>query len=357
VEITWFPDLDGDGWANADGEAVVSCEAPPDMAERRGDCDDSNGMVAPDALEICDGIDNDCSGEEGENIVTLFETEGGITDVTAVISTGEYLMRTDGELVFCPGDYVVDLDIEADGVVRGGAEPGDTIISGEIDLVYGSRNIEIAGLTLTGRGFVTDGSPDLVTFTDVIFTGIDADWHAAVDIHNTDKIVIDGCTFESNTSGSMGAPAVEIIGGEVEIIDSVFRLNSGTSASVADFWQSVVTIENSIFEDNAATWGTTLSIDAEEDFILTDSMFINNSGDGAGAIENLRADLYCTRSTFHRNRGEEAGAIAFGAGTVSANDCHFGVDEEDNPPGDICGQFGCVSFEDNATFVCTEAGC
>ena len=42
-------DDDGDGWS-------VDC----------GDCNDDDPTVNPDVIDICDGIDNDCDGEEGE---------------------------------------------------------------------------------------------------------------------------------------------------------------------------------------------------------------------------------------------------------------------------------------------------
>jgi len=40
------------------------------FSECTGDCDDGNPMVFPGALEICDGIDNDCNGETDEDLGT-----------------------------------------------------------------------------------------------------------------------------------------------------------------------------------------------------------------------------------------------------------------------------------------------
>jgi hypothetical protein len=40
------------GYADEDGDGFPACE----------DCEDSMGLVNPDAVEICDGIDNDCDG-------------------------------------------------------------------------------------------------------------------------------------------------------------------------------------------------------------------------------------------------------------------------------------------------------
>ncbi len=54
---TYFEDLDGDGFGSL--EVVLSCEQGV-LAENSNDCDDSNDDVFPGALEVCDGVDNDC---------------------------------------------------------------------------------------------------------------------------------------------------------------------------------------------------------------------------------------------------------------------------------------------------------
>lgn len=62
-------DVDGDGFTPA-----------------QGDCDDSNATLSPDATELCDGIDNDCTG---------IVDEDGPLDVCATQTVVEQQLRAD----------------------------------------------------------------------------------------------------------------------------------------------------------------------------------------------------------------------------------------------------------------------
>jgi hypothetical protein len=64
---TWFLDGDGDGYSN--GTTLVQCLRPANYFTANeltggpsGDCNDGNAAVNPEATEICNGIDDDCSG-------------------------------------------------------------------------------------------------------------------------------------------------------------------------------------------------------------------------------------------------------------------------------------------------------
>ena len=61
----WYADADGDGrGSNADDAVtVVSCDKPKGYVNGHTDCDDTNAEVRTGAVELCDGVDNDCDGE------------------------------------------------------------------------------------------------------------------------------------------------------------------------------------------------------------------------------------------------------------------------------------------------------
>ncbi len=67
---TWFEDADGDGFGDV-GSEVSACSQPTGYVDRAGDCNDdlANGGfdINPDAEDICDGVDNDCSGEADDD--------------------------------------------------------------------------------------------------------------------------------------------------------------------------------------------------------------------------------------------------------------------------------------------------
>ena len=61
VTSTYYRDADGDGFGD-DNVTVESCVPLPGYVTIGGDCDDSNAAVHPDAIEVEDGLDNNCDG-------------------------------------------------------------------------------------------------------------------------------------------------------------------------------------------------------------------------------------------------------------------------------------------------------
>lgn len=58
---SYYLDLDGDGYGG-DDSLVEACETPEGYIDVGGDCDDESDEISPDAVEICDEVDNDCNG-------------------------------------------------------------------------------------------------------------------------------------------------------------------------------------------------------------------------------------------------------------------------------------------------------
>ncbi|MFP2934491.1 putative metal-binding motif-containing protein, partial [Pyxidicoccus sp. 3LG] len=71
VMPTWYRDADGDGYGHS-GQATASCTAPGGYVSNASDCDDSRSNVSPGGTEVCDGLDNNCSGSVDEGVKPTF---------------------------------------------------------------------------------------------------------------------------------------------------------------------------------------------------------------------------------------------------------------------------------------------
>ncbi|HMV67898.1 MAG TPA: MopE-related protein, partial [Myxococcota bacterium] len=58
----WYPDQDGDGYGRPIANPEQGCEAPAGTVATGDDCDDGNPGRHPGAVEVCDGLDQDCDG-------------------------------------------------------------------------------------------------------------------------------------------------------------------------------------------------------------------------------------------------------------------------------------------------------
>ncbi len=62
-QTLFYRDLDGDAWGNTSLDAgQTACEQPPGYTLDAGDCDDARPTVHPGAVELCNGLDDDCYG-------------------------------------------------------------------------------------------------------------------------------------------------------------------------------------------------------------------------------------------------------------------------------------------------------
>ena len=90
--FTYFFDGDGDGYGTAETMAsVCSTEAPSNYVDNDLDCDDTNPMINPESPEVCDGLDNNCSGLADDGLMTFtyyFDEDGdGFGDLNTPLDT------------------------------------------------------------------------------------------------------------------------------------------------------------------------------------------------------------------------------------------------------------------------------
>jgi hypothetical protein len=66
----WYSDSDGDGYGDPDA-VLRTCDVPLGYTWDNGDCDDVDPAINPSALEVCDGVDNDCDGLVDDDDLSL----------------------------------------------------------------------------------------------------------------------------------------------------------------------------------------------------------------------------------------------------------------------------------------------
>jgi hypothetical protein len=78
IHSIFYADTDGDGFGNL-LDSVSSCTAPTGYIVNNTDCDDSNPAIFPGAVELPDGIDNNCNDTIDEGIVSIPDIENIIS--------------------------------------------------------------------------------------------------------------------------------------------------------------------------------------------------------------------------------------------------------------------------------------
>jgi hypothetical protein len=95
--INYYADVDSDGYGA--GTATLVCSAPAGYVTESTDCNDNSSAVNPGATEICNGIDDNCSGSADEGIAlnTYYnDADGdgygaGLATTTCAILSAQYV--------------------------------------------------------------------------------------------------------------------------------------------------------------------------------------------------------------------------------------------------------------------------
>lgn len=61
--LTFYMDADADTHGSVSmSDSILSCDVPAGYVSSNDDCDDNNADVSPDAIETCNGVDDNCNG-------------------------------------------------------------------------------------------------------------------------------------------------------------------------------------------------------------------------------------------------------------------------------------------------------
>jgi hypothetical protein len=190
---------------DGDGDGYVDCPSPSHLPGFGGDCDDTDSTINPAAIELCNGADDDCDGQVDE----LFDVD----------QDGWF-----GGTVGCEATYGTDADCDdtEPNVNPGVVEVCDGIdddCDGDVDEDF---DLDGDGVTTCG-GDCDDGDPNVRPGqSEVCGNGVDDDCDGGIDVDS--DVDLDGygtCAGDCDD----GDPAVNP--GATEVCDGVDNDCSG----------------------------------------------------------------------------------------------------------------------------------
>jgi cysteine-rich repeat protein len=265
--VTYYPDGDGDGYgSNLLG--VASCDDPGlflgGVVFQGGDCNDADPALSPEALEVCDSVDNDCDGtaDEGTAVDALVwhpDADGdgfgdAYTWTTACTRPAGYATNgtdcDDADIAINPAapERCDRLDNDCDGA---------TYLGGKVDLTD-HRWLDIRG----------ESGGDRLGDTVVVVPDVDGD--------GRDDLLLGASQRDEggNTTGVVYLRANRSVGGDVDL---AALLEGGTRA-----WDARFTTERNTSRLGAALAGGDLNGDGHTDLVLgAPGMARPNLGQGA----------------------------------------------------------------------------
>ncbi|MEC8380261.1 MAG: putative metal-binding motif-containing protein, partial [Myxococcota bacterium] len=123
--LTWYADTDSDGYGDPNA-SVESCVQPSGYVDNTDDCNDSQILAWTGQIEVCDGVDNNCSGDESDATDILTWYADSDTDsygdpnmsVESCVQPSGYVDNMDdcndldNTILLCPTD-----DSDGDGIL------------------------------------------------------------------------------------------------------------------------------------------------------------------------------------------------------------------------------------------------
>lgn len=123
TEETWYQDADADGFGNPNN-ALQACEQPAGYVEDNTDFDDANASAFPNAMELCNGIDDNGDGTIDENPTDC--AAGEVCENGNCVPAVTYYIDQDGDLYGDAATTIIAGSMAPNGYVLDSTDCDDT---------------------------------------------------------------------------------------------------------------------------------------------------------------------------------------------------------------------------------------
>jgi hypothetical protein len=183
VTVDWYPDVDNDGYGDINGVAEPACEQPTNKVADNSDCVDSNLNIHPGATEVYyDDVDQDCQGSD-------YDADGDGYDRDSIDHPGTDC--NDDDFMFNPLalELFDGVDNNCDGVVdRVYLWNADVMFTGEFSGDEAGYAVSRAGdINDDGYGDLLIGAPKNQSITGAAYVILGSEFRplAVVDLGNS----------------------------------------------------------------------------------------------------------------------------------------------------------------------------
>ena len=349
-----------------EGEAEP-VDADGDGFDVETDCDDTDPLTYPGAVEFCDSVDNDCDPDTSEDGTAAFEGADGLQPFSFADSPDELtVVDAPGTLRLCGGVHTGRLDVRADLELRtadgyahaeleGGQRgsvvvvdtPGVTVLVDGVDLVRGTgphgggiactttATVSVQHATLHSHEATVSGGAIhaaegcALTLTEVAVVGNSAQDGGGLALDSGASAVISDSAFTDNAAAASGG-GVRAVEARLTIDDSTFEDNTTASSGgqgggiwLGDHSTGVFTgIE---VEGGVAGEGGGIRVDTFSELELTRSEIVGNDAASGGGLNIGLSDVTVTDTSFTRNWAyDDGGAIdVSGSSTLDLSTSEF----------------------------------
>ncbi len=123
TEKTWFQDADSDSFGNP-SNSLQACEQPAGYVEDNTDFDDANASAFPNAMELCNGIDDNGDGTIDENPTDC--AVGEVCENGSCVPAVTYYIDQDGDLYGDAATTIIAGSMAPNGYVLDNTDCNDT---------------------------------------------------------------------------------------------------------------------------------------------------------------------------------------------------------------------------------------